>query len=68
MLTQQRKSVVLGVRVTPIEREAIINRARRAGKSVSDYMRGAAMHYAEQPTSKPVASRFLASSDGKGGA
>lgn len=54
-------------RVTPSEREAIIARATRAGKSVSDYVRGAAMHYAGNPA-PAVPAKFLSSSDGRGGA
>ena len=75
MLTQPKKSAVIVIRCTPAERDAMIARAQRAGKSLSDYLRGAGMHYAE-PGRQVTAnvrtdaspSRFLSSSDGRGGA
>jgi len=70
MLTAHAKrTVVITIRMTEIERDAIIARATRAGKSVSDYVRGAAMHYAStsaQP--EKTITRFLSSADGRGGA
>ncbi len=77
MLSQYpKKTVTLHVRCTVSERDAIITRATRAGKSVSDYVRGAAMHYAQPgtptqhaaQTMNSAASKFLSSSDGRGGA
>ncbi len=36
---------MIHVRVTPADREAIISRATKSGKSVSDYVRGAALYW-----------------------
>lgn len=75
-----KRTAVIHVRLTTADRDVIIARAIKAGRSVSDYVRGAAMHYAttgtpaipsaHQPSvgrSTP-ASKFLSSADGRGGA
>ena len=70
--THPKRTAVIHVRCTAVEREAIITRATRAGKSVSDYVRGAAMHYATAVNAPVVrtamSTKFLSSSDGRGGA
>ena len=73
--THAKRTVVVTIRVTAMEREMIISRATKAGKSVSDYIRGAAMFYAHAQTPAQQAagvgrqpSKFLAPSDGRGGA
>ena len=75
MLTQPKKSAVIVARCTPSEREAIIARARRANKSVSAYLIGCAMHFADMPAQRsPIgqpakaAPSYLRSSDGRAGA
>lgn len=72
--THPKRTVVIHVRMTQTEKDAIVTRATRAGKSVSEYVRGAAMHYVgaaqfANPTTPPrVPSKFLGASDGRGGA
>ena len=76
MLTNlPKRSATITIRITPADREAIIARAQRAGKSVSDYVRGAALHYltpADAPNQPDARSRTTtwrpASSDGRAGA